>query len=168
VLPTSRLTGVGPGNYDDVLPKYEPLLQESARPLFESRATKFRFSSTRQLWTEAQIERLRQVLKSHVHCLYLQLAIDFGLLGLAGFLLTFLLILRELFTRRECLWSLAAIGAAAGFLFHNVFDATFPSLGFEIGLLLGAALGVTSKRIGKDVGSKIGSGATTETREPTG
>ena len=61
------LFGVGPGRWDNVVDDYLSVLEESGdRTLTEDRAI--------------------QSLKGHVHNLYLQLAADFGILGLATFL----------------------------------------------------------------------------------
>ena len=77
---------------------------------------------------------------SHVHNLYLQTGVNFGILGLAAFLYFFLRVLLAL--PRDAKGSPAAIagvGLLAAFLLHNLLDVTFPSLGIEMGILLGLA-----------------------------
>ena len=113
--------GVGPGNYGRALEKKRELIR-SYRGRLNAPQVFFRSIS------------------SHVHSLYLQTCVNFGILGLAAFLYFLLRLLLAL--PRESRGSPAAIagvGLLVGFLFHNLLEVTFPSLGIEMGILLGLA-----------------------------
>ena len=65
---------------------------------------------------------------------------NFGILGLAAFLYFLLrLLLALLRESRGSPAAIAGVGLLVGFLFHNLLEVTFPSLGIEMGILLGLA-----------------------------
>ena len=119
------LFGVGPGRYDDIVSSYMPVIDR-----FEGKVK--------------DVKVIKTHVGTHVHNLYLQLAIDLGLVGLVAFcwLLrqTIGALLRSV---RDSPWPLAGLGLLVGFTIHNLFDVTFPSLGLEMGLLVGMSLGYT-------------------------
>ena len=119
------LLGVGPGRYDDIVSSYLPVVDR-----FEGKVK--------------DVKIIKTHVGIHVHNLYLQLAIDLGLVGLVAF---FWLLRQTIGTLlrsvRDSPWPLAGLGLLVGFMIHNLFDVTFPSLGFEMGLLAGMSLGYT-------------------------
>ena len=117
------LVGVGPGNHEDVVRgEYWKTVQS-----YRDRIPYF--------------EGFRRTVKLHVHSLYLQLAISFGVLGLAAFLYFMARLGIENFRYcKHSIPSLAGLGLLLAILLHNFLDVTFPSLGLELGLLLGFAL----------------------------
>lgn len=115
-------TGVGPGRYQEVLVEYQDVIES-----FRGRITTFDYFVR---W-----------LPVHVHSLYLQLGVTFGIPGLAGFLCFVGSALAALLRRlRTSPWALAGTAMWIGFLIHNLLDVTFPSLALEVGMLLGASL----------------------------
>ena len=141
------LLGVGPGRYDDSLPEYLAPIERSARkkirrellvkhPEWENR---YPWRLNRGL--RVRMERLSSAFLTHVHNLPLQLAVDFGLLGMLAFGTFLVWAFRECFVRaRSSLWSCAGIAMLVGFCLHNMLDVTIPSLGLETGILLGIAI----------------------------
>ncbi len=113
--------GVGPGNYARGLEEKEALL----RSYREVRQTHRIF--------------IRSI-QSHVHNLYLQTGVHFGILGLAAFLYFFLRVFLTLLNKsRGSPAAIAGVGLLVAFFFHNLLDVTFPSLGIEVGILMGVA-----------------------------
>ena len=113
--------GVGPGNYTRALQQKRDLVSS-----YRGNPVSYRI--------------FVRSIGSHVHNLYLQTGVNFGILGLAAFLYFFLRVLLAL--PRDAKGSPAAIagvGLLAAFLLHNLLDVTFPSLGIEMGILLGLA-----------------------------
>ena len=111
--------GVGPGNYRRALAEKRELL----------RSHRGRLDAPRVF--------IRSI-GSHVHSLYLQTGVNFGILGLASLLYFFLRVaLALLRDSRVSPAALAGVGLLAAFLLHNLLDVTFPSLGIEMGILLG-------------------------------
>ncbi len=119
------LLGVGPGNY-----------QALARQR-QDRARSSKQTVPRRLTT-------------HVHSLYLQLCVDFGLAGLTGFLFLIGCLARAfLKSWKQSIWGVAGLGVLTAFVLHNLLDVTIPSLGLETGLVLGAlCLASASSRLG--------------------
>ncbi len=114
--------GVGPGNYTRALAAKRALVRS-----YRDRPPRYRI--------------FVRSIGSHVHNLYLQTGVNFGILGLAAFLFFFLRLLPALL--RNASGSPAAcagVGLVAAFLLHNLLDVTFPSLGIEMGILLGLSL----------------------------
>ena len=113
--------GVGPGNYRRALEEKRELIRSYRRRL------------------EAPRVFVRSM-GSHVHNLYLQTCVNFGVLGLAAFLYFFLRVLRALLRdARGSPAAIAGVSLLAAFLLHNLLDVTFPSLGIEMGILLGVS-----------------------------
>ena len=111
------LFGVGPGRYKDSLDRYEGLLKE-----YE---TKVRFRKA-----------FRRYAQIHAHNLSIQLAADFGVVGLVAFLYLVSCLIRALLRCwKHSLFCVAGLGLMVAFLTHNLLDVTFPSLAFEIGML---------------------------------
>jgi O-antigen ligase len=114
--------GVGPGRYRHIIREYDEIVSEwegrvRSAPLF------------------------RKYLPIHVHNLYLQLAVDFGTLGLLTFLGMLVSVFLALRSRISLsVLGLGGIGLMIAWLIHNTFDVTFPSLALEAGLLLGVSL----------------------------
>ena len=122
------LLGVGPGRYQEAVDDYSGLL--------EAQKGKVR-----------DYEIVEQKIRIHTHNLYLQLGVEYGLLGLLAFLyflgrVGFRLMLHQ----GRSLWALGGVGLLLAFVVHNLFDVTFPSLALEMGFLLGISLGGTSER----------------------
>jgi len=121
------LLGLGPGNYRDRVAVY--------------------FEANQSRRGEKEFEFSRKFLPIHSHNLFLQLAIELGVLGLAAFgyllLRVVLCLVRDVWTEPL---ALAGLGLIIGFLIHSVFDVTFPSLGLEMGILLGFALSVSHEQ----------------------
>ena len=114
--------GVGPGNYK------RALLQK--RALVRSYRSKL---PSHRIFVRS--------LSSHVHNLYLQIGVNFGILGLVALLYFFLRVLLALLRdARGSPAALAGVGLLTAFFFHNLLDVTFPSLGIEMGILLGVSL----------------------------
>lgn len=114
--------GVGPGRYAEILPEYQNIVE-----CFRERIIGF--------------DRFEHWLPVHVHSLYLQLGVNFGISGLLAFLYFAGSGMRTLAHRLYASsWALAGTAMWIGFLIHNFLDVTFPSLGLEIGILLGASL----------------------------
>ncbi len=111
--------GVGPGNYgravDELLREGRSDFQLGAKP--------------------------PPFLRTHVHCLYLQLGAQFGVIGLVAFVWFMFRLWRVFFREwRQSPWCLAGLGAVLAWSLHNLVDVTFPSLALETGLFLGAFL----------------------------
>ena len=120
------LTGIGPGNQARIVPRYRDTIEPYIR---------------RSSFLEE-----RFFIDHHLHNLYLQMAVDFGLLGLAAFLFLIVKILVTCFcSRSQSPWKAAGFYLFATLLLYNLFDVTIPSLAMETGLLLGATLPATSK-----------------------
>jgi len=116
------LFGVGPGRYKEMLREYEALVVS-----FEGKMKSYRY--------------FKKDLRVHTHNLYLQMAVDFGLFGLLCYLFMLGKLIFELTKQYQVsLVRMAGIGLLVGFLAHNLFDVTFPSLSLEMGILIGAAL----------------------------
>ena len=115
--------GVGPGNY--------------TRALEEKKALVRSYRGEREIY-----QIFVRSLSSHVHNLYLQTGVNFGILGLAAFLYFFLRVFLTLLREsRGSPAAIAGVGFLIAFFFHNLLDVTFPSLGIEMGILLGVAFG---------------------------
>ncbi len=113
--------GVGPGNYERALQQKRALVRS-----YRGKLVSYRI--------------FVQSLSSHVHNLYLQTGVNFGILGLAGLLYFFLRVLLALLRdARGSPAAIAGVGLLVAFFFHNLLDVTFPSLGIEMGILLGLA-----------------------------
>jgi O-antigen ligase len=124
----NRWTGVGPGNYAVATEDY---LQE--------RATDSNLPSP-------------IVFQVNTHNLFIQLLVDYGVLGLASFLVLIVYLLSRLVSSAtRSPWALGGLGLLAAFFAHNMVDVTFPSLALEMGLLLGVAL-----RAAKDMTDQSG------------
>ncbi len=114
--------GVGPGNYKRAVRQKRALVRS-----YRDKRVSYRI--------------FVQSLSSHVHNLYLQTGVNFGILGLATLLYFFQrLLLALLRDARGSPAALAGVGLLAAFFFHNLLDVTFPSLGVEMGILLGVSL----------------------------
>lgn len=89
-------------------------------------------------------EAARRTYLRHTHQQYLQVAVEYGLLGLLTwlFLILWLVVRLSSLLRREH-GADAAIGAGmlVAFLLHGMLDLLMPVLGIELGLLVGAFLG---------------------------
>ena len=113
--------GVGPGNYTRALHRKRALVRS-----YRGKLATYRI--------------LVRSISSHVHNLYLQIGVNFGILGLAAFLYFFLRVLLALLRdARGSPAAIAGVGLLAAFLLHNLLDVTFPSLGIEMGILLGVS-----------------------------
>ena len=113
--------GVGPGNYNRALEEKKSLIRSYRR-----------VSSSFRIFVRS--------IQSHVHNLYLQTGLNFGILGLVAFLYFFLRVFSSLLREsRGSPAAIAGVGLLAAFFFHNLLDVTFPSLGVEMGILLGLA-----------------------------
>ncbi len=113
--------GVGPGNYTRALQQNKDLVKSYQGKL-------------------ASYRTFVKSLGSHVHNLYLQTGLNFGILGLAAFLFFFHCVLLALLRdTRGSPAAIAGVGLLAAFLLHNLLDVTFPSLGIEMGILLGVS-----------------------------
>jgi O-antigen ligase len=118
--------GVGPGQYRVALKEFKSRIEgmKGTTPYYSA---------------------FRRAIRIHVHSLPLQLAVEFGLLGLAGFVYMFVRVwmccMRSFSKHAYCR---AGIGLVLAFSIHNLFDVTFPSLGLEMGILLGASVGAGS------------------------
>jgi O-antigen ligase len=115
--------GVGPGQYDQAVERY---IQE--------------ISGVTRLGPWG-LRSLQNDLSHHTHCLYMQLLVEFGIGGLAGFLM--FLVAAGWFLFRGRVGSpiaLAGLGLLLAFSLHNLLDVTFPSLAPEMGLLLGFSM----------------------------
>ena len=113
--------GIGPGNY------WEALRERSAE--------------LRLYWDVPSFRGFTDNVSTHVHCLYLQLGLNFGILGLTTFLYFLGQALRWLWREsRESGIALAGLGLTVAFASQNLLDVTFPGLGLHTGLLLGWAL----------------------------
>lgn len=124
------LIGIGPGNHTRQMVHYEDLVER-----YRTEVRYFR--------------SFRRDLDTHVHNLFLQLGIDYGVLGLLAFLFLVWRITGALLAEIEqSAWKLAGAGILAAFLIHNLADVTIPSLGIETGLALGAAL-ARRRRLGE-------------------
>lgn len=135
--------GIGPGRYDDVYRNYSGILEDPIRRRFsEIWDSQPRNPARKEAWLEAILEEYRRGPKTHLHCLPLQLAVDFGLPGLAAFLIWVFLSARLFFRGRETLYGTAGLAILLAFSIHNLLDVTFPSLGIEMGLTLGIAFGL--------------------------
>jgi O-antigen ligase len=121
------LLGTGPGKYDDRVDEYLENIRHT-----EGASRRYSF--------------LKKYLTAHSHSLYLQLAIDFGIVGLLAYLYFFSRLGCDLSNRAtQSRWALAGLTALVGFLIHNLFDVTFPSLSIETGLLLGLSLSTQAR-----------------------
>ena len=121
----NMILGVGPGGYGDAIQEYRPVLDQYKGLI-------------------SDYEILRSKVNAHIHNLYLQLGIEYGLLGLGTFLYIFLVLGLRLLARSEQDLPRAGLGLIAAFLVHNMFDVTFPSLAMETALLLGFSLGAST------------------------
>ena len=123
------LLGVGPGRYQEAVDDYSGLLAELKGKVRD-------------------YEIVEEKIWIHTHNLYLQLGVEYGLLGLLAFLyflgrVGFRLVLHH----DRSLWALGGVGLLLAFMIHNFFDVTFPSLALEMGFLLGISLAATSERL---------------------
>ncbi len=105
---------------------------------FEEAATRY-WKLTESKNTTRNPGIVKRLVKIHTHSLYLQLAVEYGLLGLIAFLF-FLFQFASNLIRHSSSWHLATVGLLIAYLVHNIFDVTFPSLGLETGFLLGISL----------------------------
>lgn len=117
------ILGLGPGNYQEAIQSHLPLWKKDPRM--------------------APILKLAGAIDVDVHNLWLQLAVDFGVLAPFCFLVFIVSLFNSLLDRwRQSPFALAGFGLLAAFLIQNLVDVTYPSLGLEMGLLLGVALGL--------------------------
>ena len=121
------LLGVGPGRYQEAVDDYSGLLEEHKGKVRD-------------------YEIVEQKIRIHTHNLYLQLGVEYGLLGLLAFLYFLGRVgFRLMFHRGHSPWALGGVGLLLSFVIHNCFDVTFPSLALEMGFLLGISLAATSE-----------------------
>jgi O-antigen ligase len=119
------IVGVGPGQYGEALKRYGSLTEQLEK---------------------SYPGRIRDI-RTHLHSLPLQLLVEFGLLGLCGFVYFLVRVLQCCIKRYPRFpAALAGIGLVVAFLMHNLFDVTFPSLALEMGLLLGISVAQGSRR----------------------
>ncbi len=116
------LIGVGPGRWQEMLPGYLERFDDYDWGGDRDQARRY-------------VERC---VYAHAHNLYLQLAADFGLLGLVAFLFQLFCVWGHLWSQKDP-WALAGLGIVVAFAVQNLFDSTYPSLALETGLLLGVA-----------------------------
>ena len=119
--------GVGPGRYQEAVDDYSGLLEE--------RKGKVR-----------DYEIVEEKIRIHTHNLYLQLGVEYGMLGLLAFLYFLGRVGVRLWVHQgHSLWALGGVGLLLAFVIHNFFDVTFPILALEMGFLLGISLAATSE-----------------------
>ena len=117
--------GVGPGRYQEAVEAYSGLLEEHRGKVRD-------------------YEIVEEKVRIHTHNLYLQLGVEYGLLGLLAFLYFLGRVgFRLLLHQGRSSWVLGGVGLLLAFLIHNFFDVTFPSLALEVGYLLGISLAGT-------------------------
>ena len=116
------LIGVGPGRWKELVPGYLERFDDYDWGGDRDQARRY---AERHVYT-------------HAHNLYLQLAADFGLLGLVAFLFQFFCVWGHLWSQKDP-WALAGLGIVVAFAVQNLLDSTYPSLALETGLLLGVA-----------------------------
>lgn len=140
--------GVGPGNYPEALSRYWVELEAVERRRLEERIERtVPNPRLRPERLDRALKQFKSAMSAHVHNLYLQLAVEYGLLGLAAFLFCagkLVLGLRR--AAPHSIWPLAAAALLVSAGVHSLADVTFPSLGMEMGLLLGVAWSTSGRR----------------------
>ena len=122
------LLGVGPGRYQEAVNDYSGVLEEHKGKVRD-------------------YEIVEEKIRIHTHNLYLQLGVEYGLLGLLAFLYFLGRVgFRLMLHHGRSPWALGGVGLLVAFVIHNCFDVTFPSLALEMGFLLGISLAETSER----------------------
>lgn len=89
-------------------------------------------------------EAARRTYLHHVHQLYLQLAVEYGALGLLAWTVLLAWVFLRLGSRLSSEpepGAAVGIGVLVAFLLHGMLDLMLPTLGIELGLLVGAGLG---------------------------
>jgi O-antigen ligase len=137
------ITGVGPGNYANALVRHRKEVQEPVRDRIEQLVQeRVKNPQRRPQRIQRELDRVWESASAHVHNLYLQVAIEFGILGLCGLMFLGIMLLRHfLWAAALTSWAVAGLALLAGVLAHNLTDVTFPSLGMEMAILMGAAWG---------------------------
>lgn len=108
ILSREPLTGLGPGNFEKSLPSYLDRAQK-------------------QLYIDDYFVYKRLDFWQHLHNLYLQMAVDYGIVGFLLWLGALASLLYRAFRGANRLSSMTAIGfclALVSFLLHNLFDIT--------------------------------------------
>lgn len=121
ILQEKPCFGIGPGNYERTIDQHWDLVAANHKnPFFGP---------------------FQVAIRSHLHDLALQLAVDYGLVGLAAFLYFLATVAFVLWKgRRKSIWCWAGVGVLIAFAIINLVDVTVYSLALETGFALGMAL----------------------------
>ncbi len=116
------LFGIGPGNYEGEIVRRWGVVAgyQEKIPFFDA---------------------FQAAIRSHVHNLGLQLAVDYGLVGLFAFLYFLARIALLLWKHRnDSDWCIAGLAVLVAFAVVNLVDVTVYSLGMETGFVLGVSM----------------------------
>lgn len=118
------LFGIGPGRFPERVDDYASLI-----------------SAYEQKVRNRDV--LRKLIRLQVHSGFLQVMVDFGLLGLAGIMAFLAWITCSLWRNRSSYWAVGGLGSLAAFLVGSTFDISLLAIPIETGLLIGFVIGLS-------------------------